>query len=103
MAPHANRIRDRLRLDESGLRLIELLIASTLMIVVVGAILALSAAAEKGVPQDQERAISLHESAAGVYTMTRDLRLTYSIVARNGYSFEGWAYENGAPLHFSYD
>lgn len=92
----------RLR-EQSGFTLIELLVASTLMIVVLGALLALFDTSQKLVPQDQERAEQIRDAETGVFEMTHEMRLAYSLISASAYSFEANVYEGGKTLHVLYD
>jgi type II secretory pathway pseudopilin PulG len=93
----------RVRSEESGWTLIELLISSVLLIVILGAVLALLDSANKLAPQDNERALDIREAQTGVYRMTRELRQTYSLVSTTGYKIEAHVWENGADHDVTYD
>jgi len=101
-----NRLRStlpRIAREESGFTLIELLISTTLLLVILVAVLALLDSANKLGPQDNERAHALREAQVGVYGMTRELRQTYSIVSSSAYTIEAHVWVNGADHDVTYD
>jgi hypothetical protein len=89
--------------EESGWTLIELMLATSLLLVILVAVLGLLDSANKLGPQDSERAHDLREAQVGVYGMTRELRQTYSIVSNTGYSIEAHVWINGADHDVTYD
>src|SRR3954463_4404165 len=68
------------RREESGFTLVELLVAAGLMLVVVGAVLALLDSSSSIAARDQERTHAIGETQAGVHEMTKELRQAFSIV-----------------------
>ena len=93
----------RLRREESGFTLIELMISTMLLLVILGAVLALLDSAGKVGPQENERALDIHELQTGVYGMTRELRQAYSIVSNSPYKIEAHVWQNGADHDVTYD
>jgi len=93
----------RVERGQSGFTLVELLVASALMVVVLLALFGLFDATQRLVPQDQERAQQLRDTETGVYQMTHELRLAYSLIATSAYAFEANVDENGQSLHVLYD
>jgi prepilin-type N-terminal cleavage/methylation domain-containing protein len=89
--------------EESGFTLIELLISTTLLLVILMAVLVLLDSANKLGPQDNERAHDLREAQVGVYGMTRELRQAYSLVSNSSYSIEAHVWVNGADHDVTYD
>lgn len=79
-------LRARLRADERGISLVEVMIAASLLSVVLGAILALSETTAKLAPNDDERAFVIEESRTGLYGMTRELRQATQIVSSSDYA-----------------
>jgi prepilin-type N-terminal cleavage/methylation domain-containing protein len=73
--------RARLRRQEAGFTLIELMISASILAVVLLAILALLDTSARIAPQDQERAHAIEESQAGLYRMTRELRQAHEVVS----------------------
>src|SRR5258708_39560283 len=74
-----------------------------LLMVIMGAVLALLDSANKLEPQDQERALDLREAQVGLYQMTRELRQARSLVSTSGYSIEAHVWESGADHDVTYD
>jgi Tfp pilus assembly protein PilW len=93
----------RVAREQSGWTLIELLISTTLLLVILVAVLVLLDSANKLGPQDSERAHDLREAQVGVYGMTRELRQTYAIVSNSGYLIEAHVWVNGADHDVTYD
>ena len=93
----------RVRLEESGWTLIELLISSVILVIMLGAVLALLDATNAVAPRDQERAHDLREAQVGLYEMTRELRQAYWLVSHSAYSIEALVWENGADHEVTYD
>jgi prepilin-type N-terminal cleavage/methylation domain-containing protein len=93
----------QLRKQESGFTLIELMISTMLLLIILGAVLALLDSANKVAPQETERALDIHELQTGVYGMTRELRQAYSIVSNSPYLIEAHVWENGADHDVTYD
>jgi competence protein ComGC len=79
------RARIRLR-SESGFSLIEVLVVSVLLIVVIGAVLALSEATQRMAPKEEERAHAIREAQLSLHQMTKELRkahLVYTVAAQS--------------------
>jgi len=77
-----NRLRARLLpgvADQRGFSLIETMFAAVILIVVLGAILTASEAAQRVVPKDEALAFTLRDSQVALDRMTRELRQAYSI------------------------
>lgn len=70
----------RVRRDERGFSLVELLVVMAGFTVVLGAILGLLDAAANQAPKDQERAIAIREAQAGLQRMTGELRQAYQVL-----------------------
>jgi len=69
----------RVRDDESGFTLIEMLVAAVVGILVTGAALSLVETIAKIAPKDQERAHAIRDAQVGLYRMTRELRQAQSV------------------------
>ena len=93
----------RARLEESGWTLIEMLISTVILVIMLGAVLALLDVTNTVSPRDQERAHDLREAQVGLYQMTRELRQAYSLVSHSAYSVEAHVWENGADHDVTYD
>jgi hypothetical protein len=61
---------------EAGYALTELLLVSSLLVIVLGAILALGETTQRIAPRDTERAHVIREAQVGLHAMTRQLRQT---------------------------
>jgi type II secretory pathway pseudopilin PulG len=92
-----------LRREESGFTLVELLVAAGLMLVVVGAALALLDSSNTIAARDQERTHAIREAQVGVQSMTRELRQAFSIVSSSPYSIEVHVLRGGADHDVTYD
>src|SRR3954453_5233405 len=91
------------RREESGFTLVELLVAAGLMLVVVGAVLALLDSSSTIAARDQERTHAIREAQVGVHNMTKELRQAFSIVSSSPYSIEGHVLKNGVDRDVTYD
>jgi prepilin-type N-terminal cleavage/methylation domain-containing protein len=92
-----------LRREESGFTLVELLVAAGVMLIVVGAALALLDSSNNVAARDQERTHAIGEARTGVHAMTRELRQAFSIVSSSPYSIEVHVWRNGADHDVTYD
>jgi type II secretory pathway pseudopilin PulG len=92
-----------LRREEGGFTLVELLVAAGLMLVVVGAALALLDSSNTIAARDQERTHAIREAQVGVQSMTRELRQAFSIVSSSPYSIEVHVLRGGADRDVTYD
>jgi type II secretory pathway pseudopilin PulG len=73
---------------EAGYGLVELLVVASLLIVVLGAILALGEATQRIAPKESERAHVIREAQVGLHRMTRELRHAYEAPTMTGSSME---------------
>jgi hypothetical protein len=64
---------------EAGFALTEVLLVSSLLVIVLGAILALGETTQRITPRDTERAHVIREAQVGLHGMTRRLRETYDM------------------------
>ena len=97
------RLGRRLRSEESGWTLIELLISIGLLAVVMGAILGLLDVTWKLQPQDQERGNAMTSAQTGVFRMTRELRTAYKINAIGALTMDVQIARNGTTKRVVYD
>lgn len=88
MALSLSRAFARVRRDERGFSLVEVLLVASVLAVVLGAILSLSATTAKLAPNDDERALVLEEARTGLNGMTRELREATSVGSTSDYSFQ---------------
>jgi type II secretory pathway pseudopilin PulG len=75
--PQGERSAQGERSGEAGYSLIELMVVAALLVVVLGAILALAEATQRIAPKESERAHVIREAEVGLHRMTRELRQTY--------------------------
>ena len=68
----------RIRGEEAGYSLIELMIVASMMVVVLGAVLSLGDAAQRSTPKDLERAHAIRDTQVGLHRMTRELRQAHA-------------------------
>lgn len=87
---------------ESGFSLIELLVAMTLLLIVMGAIFSVSATTGRLAPRDIERAQAVREAQVGLARMVRELRHTYEVVGTTATSMNVRARVGGQDLHLLY-
>src|SRR4051795_8838014 len=92
-----------LRREEGGFTLVELLVAAGLMLIVVGAALALLDSSNTIAARDQERTHAIREAQVGVQSMTRELRQAFSIVSSSPYAIEVHVLRGGADHDVTYD
>ena len=76
----------QLRRDERGFSLIEVLVASLILMFMLGAILMVLDETSKQAPRDQERAEVIQETQIGVNRMTRELRHAYKVETQGQWS-----------------
>src|SRR5680860_377137 len=87
---------ERLRREERGITLIELLITAVILNVVLFAILGLLDMSARAVPKDLARAAAIQESQAGLYRMTRELRQAHQIVGASTHTLTVNVFVGGA-------
>jgi type II secretory pathway pseudopilin PulG len=103
---HRRRTRDlspSARSGEAGFSLIELLAVVSLLIVILGAILALAETTQKIGPRDQDRAHAIRDAQVGLHGMTRQLRQAYLLHTATPYAMDVSVLVNGAVKRFSYE
>ena len=76
----------RLRADQRGISLIEVMTAASLLAVVLGAILSLSETTAKIAPNDDERAHVIDESRSALRGMTGEIRTAKTVVSSSAYA-----------------
>jgi len=94
---------ERLRREERGITLIELLITAVILNVVLFAILGLLDMSARAVPKDLARAAAIQESQAGLYRMTRELRQAHQIVGASTHTLTVNVFVGGAAAQVTYD
>jgi len=73
----------RVRGDQAGISLIEVMVSMTLMTIVMGAILALLDSSARSAPREKERSDAIREVQVGLHRMTRELRQATNILGTN--------------------
>jgi prepilin-type N-terminal cleavage/methylation domain-containing protein len=94
---------DALLRRDDGFTLVELLVATSIFLVLLGAVFALLTASTNVTAQDQERTHAIREAQVGIYQMTRELRQAYSLVQNTSHKIEVHVWENGADHDVTYD
>jgi type II secretory pathway pseudopilin PulG len=89
--------------DQSGYSLIELLAASALLVLVLGAVLALLDTAGALAPQDQERGHAVREAQVGMTRMTRELRGATQLEAAGPYVLTARMLRGGSEVTVTYN
>lgn len=69
---------------EAGFGLVELLVVASLLLVVLGAILALAETTQRIAPRETERAHVIREAQVGLHRMTRELRHAFQTPTVSG-------------------
>jgi type II secretory pathway pseudopilin PulG len=75
---------DAARNGEAGYALVELVVVASLLIIVLGAILALGETTQRIAPKESERAHVIREAQVGLHRMTRELRHAYQTPTVSG-------------------
>jgi hypothetical protein len=92
---------------EAGYALTELLLVSSLLVIVLGAILMLGEASQRIAPRETERAIVIRDAQGGMHRMTRELREAYNVVSpapgASGAVFDAWVPTTGGERRVSYE
>jgi hypothetical protein len=74
---HRDKRPPRARGGEAGYALTELLITTSLLVIVLGAVLTLGETSQRVAPKETERAHVIREAQTGLHRMTRELRHAY--------------------------
>jgi len=102
MSPVAVRFQ-RLKADERGFSLVELMVVILVLGVMMGAILGSLEATHRAAPQDQERADVIRDTQSGLNRMTRELRHAYKVTSAGKWSITAAIYKNGGTTTVTYD
>jgi hypothetical protein len=84
---HAEPVRRRLA-SESGYSLVEVMLVTSLLIVVLGAVLSVVDSSGRLAAKDIERGTTLNETKTQLYKMTRELRQAHRVYAATPFSME---------------
>jgi prepilin-type N-terminal cleavage/methylation domain-containing protein len=88
---------------EAGFSLVELLIVTTLLAVLLSAILGALDLTNRLAPKDQERTDVIQETQAGVTRMVRELRLAYRVDTATQWAVQVRVMRNGQLLTVNYN
>jgi type II secretory pathway pseudopilin PulG len=80
----------RARGGQAGYALTELLVVTSLLAIVLGAVLTLGETSQRIAPRESERAEVIREAQIGMDRMTRELRETYSLVSITVNKVDAW-------------
>jgi hypothetical protein len=99
MAP---RLLIRLRRDESGYSLVEMIAVSLGMVVILMAILGLADVANKIAPTERERVHAMRDAEVGMKKMTRELRTAHDIDV-SSWAVTASILKSGSTIEVTYD
>ena len=92
---------------EAGYALTELLLVSSLLVIVLGAVLMLGEASQRIAPRETERAIVIRDAQVGMHRMTRELREAHSVVSpaagASAAVFDAWVPTTSSQRRVSYE
>jgi Tfp pilus assembly protein PilX len=92
----------RLRRDERGFTLAELLVVCAGLAFILAAILGLADVANKVAPQERERVHAMRDAEVGLAKMTRELRKAHAITVTS-WKTTATILRNGSPVTVEYD
>ncbi len=98
----ARRLMNRLRRDERGFTLPEVLVVSAGLAVILAAILGLADVANKIAPQERERVHAMRDAEVALTKMTRELREAHAISVTN-WKATATILKGGAAVTVTYD
>jgi competence protein ComGC len=93
----------RVRGQEAGFTLVEMLVVTAMLVFVLAAVLSISETSQKLAPRDQERADVIRETQVGLYRMTRELRQAHAINSSTAYSMDVDVLVGGTTKRVIYD
>ena len=92
---------------EAGYALTELLLVSSLLVIVLGAVLMLGEASQRIAPRETERAIVIRDAQVGMHRMTRELREAHNVVSpaagASAAVFDAWVPTTSGQRRVSYE
>lgn len=95
------------RRGEAGYALTELLLVSSLLVIVLGAVLMLGEASQRIAPKETERAIVIRDAQVGMDRMTRELREAHNVVSpaagTSAAVFDAWVPTTSGERRVSYE
>jgi prepilin-type N-terminal cleavage/methylation domain-containing protein len=91
------------RSGEAGYSLIELLAVISVLVVLLGAVLALGETTNRIAPRDTDRAHAIRDAQVGLHGMTRQLRQAYQLHAATAYTMDVSVVVGGVARRFSYE
>lgn len=93
----------QLRSNERGFTLIEMLLVTSLLAVILVALLALLDVSTRMAPRDQERGNVLRDAQVGLHRMTRELRQAYALQAAQSTRMQADVLTNAGSERVTYD
>jgi type II secretory pathway pseudopilin PulG len=93
----------RFRGGEGGYALTELLVVSSLLVIVLGAVLTLGETSQRIAPRESERAHAIREAQVGLHRMTRELRHAYQTPTVTASTIEATVTDGGVARTVRYD
>ncbi len=97
------RVLHRIRTEEGGFSLIELMMVCAVLSVILAAVLMMLVTTNKIAPKDEERSQVLQETQVGVHKMTRELRHAYQVDVADPWRLEVRSMVNGVSTQIGYD
>jgi hypothetical protein len=88
---------------EAGYALTELLLVSSLLVIVLGAVLMLGEASQQVAPKESERAMVIRDAQVGLDRMTRELRHAYQAPTVTGSTIQANVVNGGTSETVRYD
>jgi hypothetical protein len=92
---------------EAGYALTELLLVSSLLVIVLGAVLMLGEASQRIAPKETERAIVIRDAQVGMHRMTRELREAHNVVSpaagTSAAIFDAWVPTTSGERRVTYE
>ena len=93
----------RIRGEERGFTLVEVLVVTAVLAVILTAVLNMLDATARLAPRDQERGHVIHESQVGIHRMTRELRHAYRIDSSGPWAITASLFRDGTTTQVTYD
>jgi type IV pilus assembly protein PilW len=91
------------RSGEAGFSLIELLTAISILVIILGAVLALADTTQRIAPRDNARADAIREAQVGLHAMTRQLRQAYELHSNDANNIDVSFLRNGTLRRVRYE
>jgi prepilin-type N-terminal cleavage/methylation domain-containing protein len=88
--------------DERGMTLVEMLLATVLMLIISAAVLTTLTSIQRQAAADIERSHAIQDAEGGLMRMTRELREAYSVSVRSGDEMRVMMRRSGADVDVRY-